>query len=54
MAEQNAATMLKQGDQPRATAKDTEMARAAPSLSYNRQPLRSTNQRFSNVRNYSR
>jgi hypothetical protein len=54
MAQQNASTMLKQGDQPRATEASTRMERQPPSLQYNRQPLRSGSQRFSNVRNYSR
>ena len=54
MAEQNAGSMLKQGDQPRATEASVRQERQPPSLSYNRQPLRSGSQRFSNVRNYSR
>lgn len=54
MASQNDGSMLKSGDQPRATEASTSSERQPPSLSYNRQPLRSGTQRFSNVRNYSR
>ncbi len=54
MAAQNAGSMLKSGDQPRVTESTMSMGRQPPSMTYNRQPLRSGQQRFTNTRNYSR